>query len=151
MSTPSRAEINLANSQHSTGPKSAEGKQRSSQNALRHGLTAKIVVLPTEDSDAYQAHLQSFIKECSPKGPIESHLVQALADISWRLQRVAAIETKLLDEATSPESLAKTLASMSMHSHRLSRQFKDTRAELRESKPPAARRNKPSWTPSSTS
>ncbi len=121
MSTPSRAEINEANSQHSTGPKSEEGKRRSSQNALRHGLTStKIVVMPTEDPAACELHVQSFTTECAPKGPIESHLVQALADLSWRLNRVAAIATKLLDEAASPEILAKTLASMSMHSHRLS-------------------------------
>ena len=134
MSTASRAEINLANSQHSTGPKSAEGKQRSSQNALRHGLTSQSAVMPADDPDAYQLHLKSYIGEYNPKGATESDLVQSLADISWRLNRVTAIETKLLDQAasSSPESLAKTLASMSMHSHRLSRQFKDTRAELRE-------------------
>ena len=49
MSTPHRTEINRANSQHSTGPKTAAGKQRSSLNALRHGLTGQIVVMPTED------------------------------------------------------------------------------------------------------
>ncbi len=132
MSTPSRAEINLANSQHSTGPKSAPGKQRSSQNALRHGLTSQAAVMPTEDPAAYQLHLKSCTDEYAPKGATESDLVRSLADISWRLNRVAALETKFIDEAVSPESLAKTLASMSMHSQRLSRQFKDTRAELRE-------------------
>ena len=132
MSTPSRAEINLANSQHSTGPKSAEGKQRSSQNALRHGLTAQTVVLPTEDPGAYQLHGQSFTTELAPKGSIETHLAQSLADISWRLNRVAAIESKLLEEAASPEALAKILASMSMHSTRLSRQFERTASQLRD-------------------
>jgi len=41
-----RAEINRANAQHSIGPKTPEGKQRSSLNALRHGLTGQIIVLP---------------------------------------------------------------------------------------------------------
>src|SRR5271155_3556862 len=54
-----RAEINRANSQHSTGPKTPEGKKRISLNALRHGLTGQIVVMPTEDLQAYQRHLQS--------------------------------------------------------------------------------------------
>jgi hypothetical protein len=36
-----RAAINRANSQHSTGPRTESGKQRSSLNALRHGLTAQ--------------------------------------------------------------------------------------------------------------
>jgi uncharacterized coiled-coil protein SlyX len=132
MSTPSRAEINLANSQHSTGPRSAEGKQRSSRNALRHGLTAQTVVLPTEDPDAYQLHLKSYTGEYNPKGATESDLVRSLADLSWRLNRVAALETNLLDEAESAESLSKALANLSMHSQRLSRQFERTAAQLRD-------------------
>src|SRR5271170_381717 len=143
MSTPSRTEINRANSQHSTGPKTLEGKQRSSLNALRHGLTGQIVVMPTEDLHAYQLHLQSFTEEYLPKGATEDHLVQALADTSWRLNRVAALETNLLTlGVTSPlspitgaprqiqdafaivsalESQSKALSNLSMHSQRLSR------------------------------
>jgi hypothetical protein len=60
MSIPHRTEINRANAQHSTGPKTESGKQKSSLNALRHGLTSQIVVMPTEDLAAYQLHLQSF-------------------------------------------------------------------------------------------
>src|SRR5579863_5640731 len=96
MSTPNRSEINRANAQHSTGPKTPEGKKHSSLNALRHGLTGQIVVMPTEDLQAYQLHLKSFTGEYNPKGATESHLVQALADTSWRLNRVAALETNLL-------------------------------------------------------
>ena len=45
MSSP---DINRANAQHSTGPKTVAGKQVSSLNALRHGLTSQIVVMPGE-------------------------------------------------------------------------------------------------------
>src|SRR5260370_352323 len=112
MSTPSRAEINLINSQHSTGPRSAEGKQRSSMNALRHGLTSHIAVMPTEDPDAYQLHVKSYTNEYNPKGATESDFVQSLADVSWRLKRVVALETNLIDEAESAESLSKSLANL---------------------------------------
>src|SRR5580692_7986910 len=94
METLTRTEINQANAQHSTGPTTEEGKKISSQNALRHGLTAQTVVLPTEDLTAYQAHLKSFQDEYSPKGSTESQLVQALADTSWRLNRVAVLENE---------------------------------------------------------
>jgi hypothetical protein len=43
---------NRANAQLSTGPRTPAGKQRSSLNALRHGLTGQIVVMPTEDLEA---------------------------------------------------------------------------------------------------
>ncbi|HTB11459.1 MAG TPA: hypothetical protein VK752_07810 [Bryobacteraceae bacterium] len=154
MSIPHRTEINRANSRHSTGPKTAEGKQRSSLNALRHGLTGQIVVMPTEDLRAYQLHLESFTDEYNPEGATEAHLVQALADTSWRLNRVAALETNLLtlgvanqlspfsdspqqiqdamSIVASLESQSKALSNLSLHSQRLSRQFERTVAQLQK-------------------
>jgi hypothetical protein len=151
--TPQRNEINRANAQHSTGPKTPEGKKQSSLNALRHGLTGQIVVMPTEDLAAYQQHLKSFADEYTPSGATESNLVQALADTSWRLNRVAALETNLLTmgiaNAVSPitdapsqvqdafaivaalESQSKALSNLSLHSQRLSRQFERTVTQLR--------------------
>jgi hypothetical protein len=130
MTTANRVEINRANAQHSTGPKTESGKQRSSLNALRHGLTSQIVVMPTEELEAYQLHLKSFTEEYDPQGATESNLVQALADASWRLNRVVALETNLL-MAGDLESQAKALANLSMHSQRLSRQFERTVTQLR--------------------
>jgi hypothetical protein len=72
-------------------------------NALRHGLTGQLVVMPTEDLQAYQRHLTSFTDEYRPKGATESHLVPALADTSWRLNRVAALEANLLTLAAARE------------------------------------------------
>jgi hypothetical protein len=153
MSAPHQIEINRANAQQSTAPKTAAGKQQSSLKALRQGLTGQVVVMPTEELEAYQSHLKSFTGEYNPKGATESHLVQALGDASWRLNRVAALETNLLtlgiaggnpltgapqqvQDAMSIvaalESQSKALANLSMHSQRLSRQFESTVAQLRE-------------------
>jgi hypothetical protein len=147
MSTPDRAEINRANAQHSTGPKTEAGKHKSSLNALRHGLTGQIVVMPSEDLQAYQLHLKSFTDEYHPEGATEANLVQALADASWRLNRVAALETNVLilgitqecdpiagalAIASALESQSKALANLSMHSQRLSRQFERTVVQLRD-------------------
>jgi hypothetical protein len=130
MSTPSRIEINQANSQYSTGPKSDAGKQRSSLNALRHGLTSKIVVMPAENPQAYQSHLKSLTDEYHPKGATETLLTQALADAAWRLNRVGVLEANLL--TASVEDQSKALANLSLHSQRLSRQFERTLAQLRD-------------------
>jgi hypothetical protein len=147
MSTPHRIEINQANAQHSTGPKTEAGKKQSSLNALRHGLTGQIVVMPSEDLQAYQLHLKSFTDEYHPQGATEANLVQALADASWRLNRVAALETNVLilgitqecdpiagalAIASALESQSKALANLSMHSQRLSRQFERTVIQLRD-------------------
>ena len=91
-----RAQINRNNSQHSTGPITFEGKRRSCLNALRHGLTGQTVVMPAEDLEAYQQHIQRFVNEYHPQGATESQLVQSLADAAWRLNRVSVLETNLL-------------------------------------------------------
>jgi len=54
MSQP-RTEINRAKRQHSTGPKTEEGKQRSSVGSLRQGLTSQMVV-PDGDPKIYDEH-----------------------------------------------------------------------------------------------
>src|SRR3984893_5482052 len=88
-----RAAVNKANAQKSTGPRTAAGKQRSSLNALRHGLTGHTIVLPTEDQSAYQRHSQAFLAEYQPQGATETQLVQSLLDTSWQLNRASAVET----------------------------------------------------------
>ncbi len=131
--TTNHAIINRANAQHSTGPKTAAGKQVSSQNSLKHGLTAQSPVLPTEDLNDYQRHVASFFSEYNPQGATETNLVQSIADASWRLNRVADIEAGLIhDAARYIESLAKALSNLSMHSTRLARQFERAVAQLRE-------------------
>jgi hypothetical protein len=131
----STSQINRANAQHSTGPKTEAGKQRSSQNALRHGLTGQIVVLPSEDLDAYESHKKSFFDEYHPQGATEAQLVQSLADTSWRQNRIVAIESNVLMFSTMtlmPENDSKVLANLSLHSQRLARQFESTVAQLRD-------------------
>src|SRR3984893_6247537 len=90
-----RAAVNKANAQKSTGPRTAAGKQRSSLNALRHGLTGHTIVLPSEDQSAYQRHSHAFLDEYRPKGATETQLVQSLLDTSWQLNRASAVETNL--------------------------------------------------------
>jgi hypothetical protein len=150
----SRAAINRGNSTHSTGPRTDAGKQRCKLNALRHGLTGQTVVLPTEDHSAYQRHAQSLLHECQPKGAIETQLVQSLIDNSWRLNRVAAVETNLLAlgiaenenrvHAAHPEvdsALAMALSfrdnvhafsNISIYCQRIARLFERTLAQLRQ-------------------
>jgi hypothetical protein len=137
-----RAAINRANAQSSTGPRTQAGKQRSSVNALAHGLTSQTAVLPSEDPAAYQQHCRRFFDEYQPKTPTENHLVQELADTSWRLNRVPKLEAGLLARAEDPPNQAaalefdivdahRALATLGMHGQRLSRQFHKTLEQLR--------------------
>jgi hypothetical protein len=152
--TSDRAAVNKANAQHSTGPRTEAGKQRSSLNALRHGLTGQTVVLPTEDHSAYRRHSQSFLDEYQPQSATETQLVQSLLDTSWQLNRASAVETNLFSlgitemedriRANHPEAedaLAMALAfrehnrafaNIGTYRQRLTRQFERTLLLLRE-------------------
>lgn len=91
----SQLAANRANAQLSTGPKTSEGKAKSSLNAVKTALTGRTVLLPTDDAAAYQQHVDDFFKELRPMGARECALVQLLADNSWRLDRVFALEMGL--------------------------------------------------------
>jgi hypothetical protein len=123
---------NRANALLSTGPRTAAGKQRSSLNATTHGLTSRSPVLATEDPAAYQLHCRQFIDEYQPATPTETQLTQELADTAWRLNRIPQLEAELLSQAPSPQTLIPQLATLGMHSQRLSRQFQKTLDMLRE-------------------
>ena len=50
-----QVKANRANAKHSTGPKSSEGKQRASLNALAHGLNQRIDHLICPEASVLQA------------------------------------------------------------------------------------------------
>ncbi|HXE05195.1 MAG TPA: hypothetical protein VN579_04340 [Bryobacteraceae bacterium] len=95
MSTAAQLAANLANAQASTGPKSEEGKNRSSLNALKTGLTGRTVLMPGEEAQAYQDHVCRFIDEFAPANAREEEIVQSLADTRWRLLRIPALESNI--------------------------------------------------------
>src|SRR6266487_1169412 len=142
---PNRAETNRANAQSSTGPRTEAGKQRSSLNALRHGLTGQTVVLPSDDLSVYHRHCKEFLDQYLPKNKMEVQLTQTIADLTWRLNRITAIEADLLTMGVDPENNQDTadmslvfrqqgqvMANLSMYERRLCVRFKETLNQLRE-------------------
>ena len=89
-------ESNRRNALRSTGPKTEAGKQRSSKNAVRHGLTAETVIEPLEDPEDYKAFEQAITADYDAETAVERELVLRLASLLWRLRRSTLIETGLL-------------------------------------------------------
>lgn len=87
---------NRANAQLSTGPRTSAGKVKSSQNALKHGLTSQTVVLAGEDTAVYNSELDSYVETFKPVGHEELNLVRSMLDCHWRLGRLLRIETAIL-------------------------------------------------------
>src|SRR4051794_16525999 len=92
MSSDAQIHANQANAQLSTGPKTPEGKTKSSLNAVKTGLTGRTVLLPGEEAAAYKEHIQRFFDEYKPCSDAEATLVQSVANTEWRLLRIPSLE-----------------------------------------------------------
>jgi hypothetical protein len=101
--TPEGKEISAANAAHSTGPRTPEGKARVSQNALRHGILAKTVVLPTECARTYQQEHAALTAELQPCGYIDGVLIDAMHHAHWRRKRAWFVEQDLLTNAVESQ------------------------------------------------
>ena len=86
---------NQANAKKSTGPKSADGKKRSSLNAVRHGLTGQVVVLPTEDMEAFKQFTSAIVDSFKTADAAEKQLAQSYADLQWRINRATSVESAM--------------------------------------------------------
>jgi hypothetical protein len=97
MATDKQIAANRRNAQKSTGPNTEDGKNRSRQNAFRHGLTAQSVISLVEKADEYADFETLIIADYEPQTTIERALVERLASLLWRLRRAATIETGLFE------------------------------------------------------
>jgi len=97
--TNARAEASRRNGARSRGPKTAEGKARSAQNALRHGLRAEKFLVPLEeDAAAFEALQAALLAELAPVGAVQTVLAQRVVSAAWRLARADEIEAGVLSE-----------------------------------------------------
>ncbi len=136
------------------GPRTEEGRRIASMNAVKTGLTGRTVLLPSDDADAYRAHLTAYENEYRPAGLRETELVQSMADTQWRLQRIPGLESAIyakgrheFAEAHAEEEISlrkalidldthlkyeKQLRNLQLQESRLTRRYEKESAELRQ-------------------
>ena len=95
MTSSRQIEANRRNARLSTGPVTEEGKRRSRQNAVRHGLTAETVIGALEDAEDYATFEMAVTADYDAQSAVERELVLRLASLLWRLRRATAIESGL--------------------------------------------------------
>jgi hypothetical protein len=95
MSSFRQIEANRRNARLSTDPVTEEGKRRSRQNAVRHGLTAETVIDALEDAEDYAAFEMAVTADYDAQSAVERELVLRLANLLSRLRRATAIESGL--------------------------------------------------------
>jgi hypothetical protein len=100
MSSTKQLAANRANAQSSTGPRTPEGKSRSSQNARQHGFTAdEFSVITIEDRDAVERLRADLLTLYQPLNSQELFAVERIALAQHTLLRLARLETGLCSVA----------------------------------------------------
>src|SRR6266498_1884952 len=108
MATLAQVTANQLNAQHSTGPVTQEGKARVAQNALRHGLTARHLVVREDEREEFTELRDSLIAELAPQGAIETVTFDELFHAAWSLRRFRRLESEsclgTIDDLTGPQT-----------------------------------------------
>lgn len=111
------------------GPKTEEGKARSSMNALKHGLYAKTpraIEKVTKDMKTdFFTVMEEMCRHFRPADALEMQLVRRIARCIWRLALSEAMETRVMDRgvdrsrpAKSHDSILKYERLVDIHLHR---------------------------------
>ena len=85
MPSPEQIEANRENAKKSTGPQTEEGKQKSSQNARRHGLSSAAIFIPPGCEDEFQQTYSEYFSEIKPIGEIQMAYFDQLIHAVWNL------------------------------------------------------------------
>src|SRR5580765_4512925 len=95
MPTLRQIEANRRNAQKSTGPTSVTGKAASSMNALKTGIYAKSLVLPSEKLADLEQLIDEYYESHNPATPEARSLVDDLIYGEWLKRRLRAAETQI--------------------------------------------------------
>ena len=99
-----KQQIARENGAKSKGPVTPEGKARSAQNPITHGLASKCVVLATESQEQFDEMLRQYRERWQPADINEDHLIIKMVNAYWRLNRIWAMETAYMDTEMMAQS-----------------------------------------------
>ncbi len=86
---------NRLNAQRRTEPRTPARKAKVSVNALKHGLTARDVMLPNENADDFESFRADLLTSLAPHGALEAAFAEKIVADAWRLCWVVTIEAAL--------------------------------------------------------
>ena len=98
-----QSETARENGSKSKGPITLEGKAKSSQNAMKHGLAGGPIVLPHESQPEFDELHADFIRHFRPANSVERDLVYEIVCSRWRLRRIERMECALMSQAVEQQ------------------------------------------------
>jgi len=100
-----QVDANRENAKSSTGPRTVEGKARSSKNAETHGLFAREVIIQLGDSREDPESLESLNdgmwEQFRPDGRLEEEIVSEMVANLWRRRRLHRFELATVERGTA--------------------------------------------------
>jgi len=102
MSSLSRNAANARNAQLSSGPVTEAGKERSSLNARKHGLTARQLIILPHQQEAFESLYHALSAELAPQGELESLAFDQLVHAAWNRHRCRELEVDLVSDGLDP-------------------------------------------------
>lgn len=131
MSSINQIRANRLNAQHSTGPKTQEGKDSVRFNALTHGLRANSTLIPGDDPDRFEQHLQSLLCAWNPIDDMETSLVEQIASAQWKAARLNRAEARIYgDETLNTKDFALALHRLTLIIARMERSVSQAIADM---------------------
>ena len=97
MATQKQIDANRQNALKSTGPTTPQGKAAVAQNGIKHGLTSSQNLIKGESQADFNLHSEQLYEEHDPVGSMETHLVERIITLIWRLKRVIRAQTAALN------------------------------------------------------
>lgn len=85
----------------STGPKTAQGKARSSQNAFKHGLSSAQTFIPDHLKPLHQEITRDLREAILPEGTLEDDAAAQLCDARFQMERVRLLQGDLVRQSAS--------------------------------------------------
>jgi hypothetical protein len=110
------------NGAQSHGPVTPEGKQRSSQNAVKHGLSSRRILVEGESEEDLQFLRVSWMRQLQPCTPAEREVVEEVVAAEWRIRRCQEAEASLLSaeiRKLNSESIGEAFKSLAENSRAL--------------------------------
>ena len=103
MATPAQILANRENAQHSTGPTTDQGKSASAGNAVRHGLTARGLLVPLGLESAFADCEAALRINLIPTGGFEEIIFQRILESGWNLERCRRAQAQLFEQTAAAD------------------------------------------------
>jgi hypothetical protein len=90
-------DANRRNAQKSTGPKTKEGKAKSSMNSIKYGIYSDKFLIKDEKKEDFDEYSNGFINWLNPTNPVLLDMASQIIASGWFAKRYMIVESTILN------------------------------------------------------